>query len=93
MQVLALPNSKFYHIGTMLEYIDAFCLDRQLAKEMRFRDDGAVLCSIVADSVVVPETAVVEFCRIESDIEISPRTILSNCHVTKVGTGARFTNC
>ena len=33
---VVLPRSKFYHIGTLSEYVDAFCSDPRLAHEMNF---------------------------------------------------------
>ena len=65
-QILSLPNSKFYHIGTMSEYIDALCGDSQLAAELSFGErskSGVVMCSIVTDSLRVPANVVIEFCK------------------------------
>ena len=75
---MSLPNSKFYHIGTMCEYIDALCDDAQLAAELSFgaravesviihrgslSGGGVVMCSIVSESVRVPANVVMEFCK------------------------------
>lgn len=92
LKIVSLPNSKFYHIGTMSEYLDALCGNAQLAAELSFGaravesvidpgSGGVVMCSIVQESVRVPASVVMEFCKIESKIVLGERTILSNCHI------------
>ena len=72
---MSLPNSKFYHIGTMSEYIEALCGDSQLAAELSFgartvesaiepgSNSGVVICSVVSESLRIPANVVIEFCK------------------------------
>ena len=74
-QIITLPNSKFYHIGTMSEYLDALCGDDQLAAELSFGmktvesyfdseyNSGVVMCSVLNEAVHVPANVVLEFCK------------------------------
>ena len=42
LKILLLPQSSFYHIGTLPEYLDAFCNDTQLGREFSFNRTVAV---------------------------------------------------
>ena len=81
---MSLPNSKFYHIGTMCEYIDALSDDAQLAAELSFGarvvesvtidrgslSGGVVMCSIVSESFRVPANVVMEFCKEQFSVKL-----------------------
>ena len=82
IRLLALPESKFYHTGTCEEYIEAYCVCRQLARDMNFsrvvhakftggdkandRLEGVVISSVLPSNLVVPKTTIVEYSVIKS---------------------------
>ena len=92
LHIVALPESTFYHIGTLTEYLHAFCDDAQLAREMRFGravcSGGVVISSRLPAGLHVPERVVVEFSTFESSpVRLQSDTIVSNCYVELFGCG------
>ncbi|XP_074650012.1 fucose-1-phosphate guanylyltransferase-like [Tubulanus polymorphus] len=95
INVVLLKNSKFYHIGTMKEYIENFTGNDQFAADIDLNRDnfnaytgtrtncsGCIIHSCLTGDSVIAESSVVEFCHFNSPVTVDANTILSNCEVT-----------
>ena len=91
LSVLVLEKSKFYHIGTMPEYLENLCQSSELfsilgmktilhchsGKNLNCR--GIILDSVVDAAVEVGEGSVVDHCIFHTPLIVESNTILSNC--------------
>lgn len=88
LHVLAMPESKFYHFGTMPEYLEAFLKDDQLRKEMKFGASGqdnsssVIMSSNITSDFKVPSGCVIEYSKILSkEATLGEGLILSCCTI------------
>ncbi|TRY61403.1 hypothetical protein TCAL_10075 [Tigriopus californicus] len=92
--LIALPQSKFYHLGTTNEYLDMVqkCLMIQKATTKLEIDDKSlenfqarrsfISCSDLPAQVFIPHGCVLDHTVISTNtIQLRPKTILSNCHI------------
>ncbi|KAF0301090.1 Fucose-1-phosphate guanylyltransferase [Amphibalanus amphitrite] len=89
LTVLAVPRSRFYHLGTLPEYLHHLAGGGELARVLRLRrwchargqpQDGVVMYSALCPHSRVPASAMVEFCRLQK-VEVGDGSLLSHCHV------------
>ena len=92
--VLALKKSKYYHLGTMREYMEAYCLDQGLKVGLDFGQiigksklphhlDIKTSRSIIISSEIcqsLPDICIIEYCKIlNPKLVLENNTILSHC--------------
>ena len=96
LSVLKLNQSKYYHLGTMAEYLTGLCLDNCLRQELNLgsivcsvvskydvgRLDGVIMSSVLAPGCTMARCAVVEYSLVQRPVAVGPNTILSNVTVT-----------
>jgi len=94
MDILALYQSKYYHLGTIEEYLHGITSNKHLRIELNFQNvvcskiedvskiQGIVLQSILRKEVIVPQDSIVEYSIIDSKVVLGPKTILSSTHVS-----------
>lgn len=97
LNVTILNESKFYHLGTLEEYLFHLTEDRCLREELGFQSitfsscplhvyqnkNVCVIQSIIHPNVQVCEGSVVEFSRLEDKVVLCQSSILSNCWVDR----------
>ncbi|XP_053360784.1 fucose-1-phosphate guanylyltransferase [Clarias gariepinus] len=97
LNVIILNKSKFYHLGTMDEYLFHLTLDQHLREELGLQTitfsscplqacenkDVCVIQSIVQPSARVCEGSMVEFSRLEEDVKLGRSSIISSCWVDR----------
>ncbi|MCI4380442.1 hypothetical protein PGIGA_G00240150 [Pangasianodon gigas] len=97
LNVIILNESKFYHLGTMEEYLFHLTVDLCLREELGLQTitfsscpldvcenkNTCVIQSIVHPSVRVCESSVVEFSRLEEGVEVGQSSIISSCWVDR----------
>lgn len=97
LNVTILNESKFYHLGTLEEYLFHLTEDLCLREELGFQSitfsscpldvyQNKTLCviqSIIQPNVQVCEGSMVEFCRLEDRVVLGQSSILSSCWVDK----------
>ncbi|KAK2841520.1 hypothetical protein Q7C36_013099 [Tachysurus vachellii] len=95
LNVIILNESKFYHLGTMEEFLFHLTGDLFLREELGLQTitfsscslgvcenkNVCVIQSIVHPSVQVREGSVVEFSRLEDGVELGQSSIISSCWV------------
>ena len=95
LSVLKLNQSKYYHLGTIAEYLTGLCLDTALRQELNLgnivcsvvseedvaRQDGVVMSSVLAPGCTLSRCAVGEYSLVHRPVAIGPNTILSNVTV------------
>lgn len=91
LNVLAANASKFYHLGTVNEYLDSFCVDKELARYCGFSNvtychfsenlsnKGCLINCFFSLPVNVGTRSILEYCRFESSVDIGDNCIISNC--------------
>ncbi|XP_074077280.1 fucose-1-phosphate guanylyltransferase isoform X2 [Macrotis lagotis] len=100
LNIIALNNSKFYHIGTTQEYLYHFASDSTLKSELGllskafsifsvgsgcFQESPCVIQSIIESRGSVGPGSVVEYSWLGPDVTVGANSIISGCHVvTKV---------
>ncbi|XP_047655710.1 serine/threonine-protein kinase TNNI3K isoform X2 [Tachysurus fulvidraco] len=97
LNVIILNDSKFYHLGTMKEFLfhltgDLFLREELGLQTITFSSCSLEVCenknvcviqSIVHPSVRVREGSVVEFSRLEDGVELGQSSIISSCWVDR----------
>ncbi|KAK3566544.1 hypothetical protein QTP86_034627 [Hemibagrus guttatus] len=97
LNVVILNKSKFYHLGTMEEYLFHLTGDVCLRKELGLQTitfsscsqsvcenkNVCIIQSVVHPSVRVCEGSVVEFSRLEDGVELGQSSIVSSCWVDR----------
>lgn len=97
LNVVILNESKFYHLGTIEEYLFHLTVDPCLREELGLQTitfsscpldvcenkNVCVIQSIVHPSARVCESSVVEFSRLEDGVELGRSSIISSCWVEK----------
>ncbi|XP_060788667.1 fucose-1-phosphate guanylyltransferase [Neoarius graeffei] len=97
LNVIILNKSKFYHLGTMEEYLFHLTVDLCLREELGLQTitfsscpldmcenkNMCIIQSIVHPSVRVHEGTVVEFSRLEDGVELGKSSIISSCWVDR----------
>lgn len=83
--ILALPESKFYHIGTMNEYLDTFCEDPQLQSELCF--GKMVNCEILDGDSAIKSSGennkgVILHSVIPVDLKVPSDTVVEFCRIS-----------
>ena len=90
LTVLAVPRSRFYHLGTVPEYLHHVCGGGELAAALRLRrrcralgppQDGVLVSAALSPDCRVPADAMVEFCRLQGAVELGAGALLSHCHL------------
>ncbi|KAG8438459.1 hypothetical protein GDO86_008948, partial [Hymenochirus boettgeri] len=89
--VVLLNNSKFYHIGTMREYLYHFTSDLDLKQELGLEDEvfslipggklnngSCVIHSVLDAKTNVAPFSVIEYCRLGPEVSIGQQCIISN---------------
>jgi len=91
LSVLVLEKSKFYHLGTMSEYLENLCPSSELFSTLgmksvvRCRTRNKLIChGVITNSVMesvleVGEGSTVDTCLFHTPLVIEPNTIVSNC--------------
>ncbi|XP_067134863.1 fucose-1-phosphate guanylyltransferase-like [Centruroides vittatus] len=95
INVIVLQKSKFYHLGTIGEYIENLCTNKILAEEMNFQKwifsvsaksglksssfGGTVMHSCIHPNSVVDETTVLEYCDFPLLLKVNEKCIVSGC--------------
>lgn len=88
LNVILLNNSKFYHVGTTEEYLFHLTADPCLRAELGLMASAfssfilektrvCVMHSILHPSVSVSEGSVVEYCRLDANVYVGSRSIIS----------------
>ncbi|KAF7695743.1 fucose-1-phosphate guanylyltransferase [Silurus meridionalis] len=97
LNVIILNESKFYHLGTMNEYLFHLTVDMCLREELCLQtitfsscpldvcenNNVCVIQSIIHPSVRVCEGSVVEFSRLEQGVMLGQNSIISSCWVER----------
>lgn len=97
LNVIILNKSKFYHLGTMEEYLFHLTVDLCLREELSLQTitfsscpldvcenkNMCVIQSIVHPSARLCEGTVVEFSRLEDGVELGKSSIISSCWVNR----------
>lgn len=97
LNVILLNCSKFYHIGTTDEYIFHLTEDRYVREELGLKSVAFSVCeykpcdmspvvacvmhSIVQSSAILSPGAVVEYCRLDADVKVGEKSVVSGCWV------------
>ncbi|XP_020824237.2 fucose-1-phosphate guanylyltransferase isoform X1 [Phascolarctos cinereus] len=96
LNIVALNNSKFYHIGTTQEYLYHFTSDSTLKSELGLlskavsifpggseccREAPCVIQSIIESGASVGLGSVVEYSWLGPDVAVGANSIISGCHV------------
>ncbi|XP_007885475.2 fucose-1-phosphate guanylyltransferase [Callorhinchus milii] len=96
LNVIALNNSKFYHIGTTQEYLFNLTTDRKLKAELGIlsnasrinqisaEEKGVIHCiiqSIVEPGCEIAPGTVIEYSRVGADTSVGANTIISGCFI------------
>ncbi|XP_029905992.1 serine/threonine-protein kinase TNNI3K isoform X1 [Myripristis murdjan] len=96
LNVIALNNSQFYHIGTTSEYLYHLTEDAELRSELGLLSSAfsvfanetsegstvcCVMCSVLDPSCSVAPRSVVEYSRLEAGVKVGRSSILSGCWV------------
>ena len=91
LSILVLEKSKFYHIGTMSEYLEHLCQSSELFQILGMkpvvhcRSSGNLICrgiitnSVVDSAVEIGQNSVIDNCIFVTPLVVEPNTILSNC--------------
>ncbi|GAU99024.1 hypothetical protein RvY_10085-1 [Ramazzottius varieornatus] len=77
IQVLFLPQSRFIHLGTMREYLDALVDDRQLQASLGI--NTTTMHSIVNEKSSISPQSVLEYCCFLQPLQVEAYCLLSNC--------------
>ncbi|ELT94528.1 hypothetical protein CAPTEDRAFT_177275 [Capitella teleta] len=97
INIVALNESKFYHLGTVKEYLYHFCHDSVLGEEVGFKPNGVfnrfhgntnhvggcLMHNYLQGESTIPNTSIVEFCSFDESVEIGENCIVSNCSSNK----------
>lgn len=95
LNVILCNSSKFYHVGTVSEYLFHLCHDEICASELAFDKractdlahdtvvaaDACVMGSIVGEGVTIGGGSVVEYCRIGKGSSIGGNSIVSGVDI------------
>lgn len=96
LNVILCRKSKFYHIGTLEEYLEHFCNDPVFMHELHFQTvifsrqvlgeplnfkNTCLMHSCIGTNVLIGKSSVVEFSDVGDDSIIGQRAILSYVHV------------
>ncbi|TRY83209.1 hypothetical protein DNTS_014144 [Danionella cerebrum] len=98
LNVILLNNSKFYHVGTTEEYLFHFTADPCLRAELSLLSSAFSRCnlepsgktgvcvmhSVLHPSVGVSQGSVVEYSRLDANVKVGSKSIISGCWI---GTG------
>lgn len=93
LDVIALKQSKFYHIGTLREYVENFCENDSLASELGLSKfcfsacvepdtpitQGCVIHSLISAECNFAQRTVVEYCDFTGAVTIKEDCVISNC--------------
>ena len=93
LNIVTLKQSKFYHIGTMGEYLESFCSKFDLQEELglsrfcrsAFVDSadkhvgGCIMQSLLCGSCHFDPLSIVEFCTFTGPVVIQDGCVVSNC--------------
>lgn len=95
INIIVLQKSKFYHLGTVGEYIENLCTNKILADDLNFQKwifsvcskngllpssfEGTVMHSYVHPNSIINKTAVIEYCDFPLVMKINHNCILSGC--------------
>ncbi|XP_029355337.1 fucose-1-phosphate guanylyltransferase isoform X2 [Echeneis naucrates] len=93
LNVILLNNSKFYHIGTTLEYLFHLTEDVALRSELGLQSSAfsihtdessgsCVMCSVLDPSCSVGAGSVVEYCRLGAGVSVGRGSVVSSCWVS-----------
>lgn len=96
LNVILLNNSKFYHVGTTEEYLYHFTTDPCLRAELGLLSTAFSLCSskssekpgacvmhsVLHPSVTVSPGSVVEYSRLDAEVKVDSRCIISGCWIS-----------
>lgn len=96
LNVILLNNSKFYHVGTTEEYMFHFTTDPCLRAELGLLSAAFSVCSsessektracvmhsVLHPSVTVSPGSVVEYSRLDAEVKIGARCIISGCWIS-----------
>lgn len=96
INLIILNRSRFYHVGTLNELIQNFCIERDLIENLgmgRFvsskivgegpvkQISGVVMLSIINNECIIPYNSVVSYCRFSVPVITGEHNIVSNCSV------------
>lgn len=93
LQVVTLHSSKFYHLGTIQEYLHGLTANKHLRMELNLKNivcsevadssliQGIVLNSILHEPVSLAQDSILEYSVIHCKTRLGPRTILSSVEV------------
>ncbi|XP_076353850.1 fucose-1-phosphate guanylyltransferase-like isoform X2 [Tachypleus tridentatus] len=106
LNIVVLQQSKFYHLGTMTEYVENLCTNSSLARELqlsKFVDsafcgssagenmiNGTVIHSLINGSSQVSKNSVVEYCDFQVPTCVPEKCIVSNCKIGSLVSGESF---
>ncbi|XP_013776457.1 fucose-1-phosphate guanylyltransferase-like [Limulus polyphemus] len=106
LNIVVLQQSKFYHMGTMTEYVENLCANSSFARELqlsKFADsafcgpcagelmiNGTVIHSLINRSSQVSKNSVVEYCDFRVPTYVSENCIVSNCRTESLVSGESF---
>nr|XP_055023690.1 fucose-1-phosphate guanylyltransferase [Misgurnus anguillicaudatus] len=97
LNVILLNNSKFYHLGTTEEYLFHFTSDPSLRTELGLLSSAFSTCStseslektrpcvmhsFLHPSVTVSPGSVVEYSRLDDEVKVGTRCIISSCWIS-----------
>ncbi|XP_056585750.1 fucose-1-phosphate guanylyltransferase isoform X1 [Triplophysa dalaica] len=96
LNVILLNNSKFYHVGTTEEYLYHFTTDPCLRAELGLLSTAFSICSskssekpgacvmhcVLHPSVTVSPGSVVEYSRLDAEVKVGSRCIISGCWIS-----------
>lgn len=97
LNVILLNNSKFYHLGTTEEYLFHFTSDPCLRTELGLLSSAfsncstseslektrhCVMHSVLHPSVTVSPGSVVEYSRLDDEVKVGTRCIISSCWIS-----------
>ena len=93
INVITLDASKFYHIGTMQEYLENLNIDSELSnyvgwktntfckvfENQRLNDKSCSISCHFGSSIEMGSACVIEYCQFLCSVKIGSNSIISNC--------------
>jgi len=92
LNVVAANASKFFHLGTVSEYLDCFSTGSELANFCGFGavtfchlhsdsslNNGCLINCVFTKPIAVGSRSIVEYCRFECSLDIGDNCVISNC--------------
>jgi len=93
--VVVMNASRFFHLGTISEYLHNFCADEDLIKYTGFQqqtfcdvnsnnfvNQGCTIHSVFKADATIGISAVVEYCRFDGPVIIGDNCVISHCSST-----------